>query len=78
MTGLDPNAAYELKKMMREHADEGNCVFFSTHVLEVAEKLCDKIIMLKSGKDIYQGTLEKLVEDNKNKSLEEIFVEMNR
>jgi ABC-2 type transport system ATP-binding protein len=78
MTGLDPNAAYELKKMMREHADEGNCVFFSTHVLEVAEKLCDKIIMLKAGKDIYQGTLEKLVEDNKNKSLEEIFVEMNR
>ena len=47
MTGLDPNAAYELKKMMREHADEGNCVFFSTHVLEVAEKLCDNIIMIK-------------------------------
>ena len=47
MTGLDPNAAYELKKMMREHADAGNCVFFSTHVLEVAEKLCDNIIMIK-------------------------------
>ena len=53
MTGLDPNAAYELKKMMREHADAGNCVFFSTHVLEVAEKLCDnRIIMIRKGKDI--------------------------
>ncbi len=76
MTGLDPNAAYELKKMMREHADAGNCVFFSTHVLEVAEKLCDKIIMIRKGKDIYQGTLEKLEAQHKNKSLEEIFVEM--
>ncbi len=76
MTGLDPNAAYELKKMMREHADEGNCVFFSTHVLEVAEKLCDNIIIIKKGKDIYQGTLDNLVNDHKNKSLEEIFVEM--
>ncbi len=76
MTGLDPNAAYELKKMMREHADEGNCVFFSTHVLEVAEKLCDEIIMIKKGKDIYQGTLDNLVETHKNKSLEDIFIEM--
>ncbi len=76
MTGLDPNAAYELKKMMREHADAGNCVFFSTHVLEVAEKLCDEIIIIKKGKDIYQGTLDKLVEEHKNKSLEDIFIEM--
>ena len=76
MTGLDPNAAYELKKMLSEHADAGNCVFFSTHVLEVAEKLCDKIIMIRKGKDIYQGTLEKLEAQHKNKSLEEIFVEM--
>lgn len=76
MTGLDPNAAYELKKMMREHAEAGNCVFFSTHVLEVAEKLCDKIIMIKKGQDIYQGTLEALEQQHKNKSLEDIFVEM--
>ncbi|MGN0394220.1 MAG: ABC transporter ATP-binding protein [Coprococcus sp.] len=76
MTGLDPNAAYELKKMMREHADAGNSVFFSTHVLEVAEKLCDEIIIIKKGKDIYQGTLDKLVEEHKNKSLEDIFIEM--
>lgn len=76
MTGLDPNAAYELKKMMRKHADAGNCVFFSTHVLEVAEKLCDNIIMIKKGRDIYQGTLDELVRSHKNKSLEEIFVAM--
>lgn len=76
MTGLDPNAAYELKRMMREHAEAGNCVFFSTHVLEVAEKLCDRIIMIKKGKDIYQGTLEELESMHRNKSLEDIFVEM--
>lgn len=76
MTGLDPNAAYELKKMMREHAEEGNCVFFSTHVLEVAERLCDQIIIIKKGKDIYQGTLEGLVEAHENQSLEDIFIEM--
>jgi ABC-2 type transport system ATP-binding protein len=78
MTGLDPNAAYELKKMMREHANEGNCVFFSTHVLEVAEKLCDNIIIIKKGKDIYQGTLEALEAQHKNKSLEDIFIEMTQ
>ena len=72
----DSNAHIELKKMMREHADAGNCVFFSTHVLEVAEKLCDKIIMIRKGKDIYQGTLDELETQHRNKSLEEIFVEM--
>lgn len=78
MTGLDPNAAFELKKMMREHAEAGNCVFFSTHVLEVAEKLCDNIIMIKKGKDIYQGTLEELEGQHKNKNLEDIFIEMTQ
>ena len=47
MTGLDPQASYDLKKLMREHADKGNTVLFSTHVLEVAEQLCDKIAILK-------------------------------
>ena len=76
MTGLDPNAAYELKNMMKEHAACGNCVFFSTHVLEVAEKLCDNIIMIRNGKSIYQGTLEELESMHKHKSLEDIFIEM--
>lgn len=47
LIGLDPKSAFELKAMMREHADAGNCVFFSTHILEVAEKLCDKVIIIK-------------------------------
>lgn len=78
MTGLDPNAAYELKNMMKEHAAQGNCVFFSTHVLEVAEKLCDNIIMIRKGKSIYQGTLDELETMHKNKSLEDIFIEMTK
>lgn len=78
MTGLDPNAAYELKNMMKEHAAQGNCVFFSTHVLEVAEKLCDNIIMIRKGKSIYQGTLDELETMHKNKSLEDILIEMTK
>ena len=74
--GLDPKASHLLKGMMREVCDNGGAIFFSTHVLEVAEKLCDKIIMIRKGKDIYQGTLEELENQHKNKSLEEIFVEM--
>ncbi len=76
MVGLDPKSAFELKKMMREHADAGNAVFFSTHVLEVAEKLCDRVIIIKKGHILYDGTLEKLAETNKNESLEKIFLEL--
>ena len=76
LIGLDPKSAFELKNMMREHAKEGNCVFFSTHVLEVAEKLCDKVIIIKKGKSLYDGTLENLGKKNTGKSLEEIFLEM--
>ena len=60
MTGLDPQASYDLKQMMREHADKGNTVIFSTHVLEVAEQLCDKIAILKKGNLIFYGTIEEL------------------
>lgn len=74
MTGLDPMAAFELKQMMREHAREGNCVFFSTHVLEVAEKLCDRIIILKKGTMQFMGTLTELTQKYEGKSLEEIFL----
>ncbi len=76
MVGLDPKSAYELKQMMREHANEGNAVFFSTHVLEVAEKLCDRVIIIKKGHLLFDGTLEKLESENKNGSLEEIFLEL--
>ena len=76
MTGLDPAAAYELKEMMREHAAKGNCVLFSTHVLEVAEKLCDRIIIINHGKELYGGTLENLTEKHPGEDLEKIFLEM--
>ena len=76
MIGLDPKSAYELKKMMREHADAGNAVFFSTHVLEVAEKLCDRVIIIKKGHILYDGTLGDLEGVNKNESLEKIFLEL--
>ena len=76
MTGLDPSAAYELKTLMREHASKGNAVLFSTHVLEVAEKLCDHIIIINHGKDLYQGTVEKLEDEHKGKDLEEIFLDL--
>ncbi len=55
MTGLDPSAAFELKQMMREHAKAGNAVLFSTHVLEVAEQLCDRIIIINKGKIVSTG-----------------------
>ncbi len=76
LTGLDPKSAYELKKMMREHADEGNSVLFSTHVLEVAEKLCDKVIIINHGKTLFYGTLEELKEKYPDMDLEKIFLEM--
>ena len=76
MTGLDPTAAYELKSMMKEHAAKGNAVLFSTHVLEVAEKLCDRIIIINHGHDIYQGTVDNLAAQHPGKDLEAIFIEM--
>lgn len=76
MTGLDPTAAYELKQMMKEHANKGNAVLFSTHVLEVAEKLCDRIMIINHGKNLYQGTVENLEAQHPGKDLEAIFIEM--
>ena len=76
MTGLDPSAAFELKQMMREHAAAGNAVLFSTHVLEVAEQLCDRILIINDGKIITEGTLETLKNDHPGMTLEEIFVKL--
>ncbi len=76
MTGLDPKSAFELKNMMREHTKSGKSVFFSTHVLEVAEKLCDKVIIIKQGHKLYDGTLADLEKKNKDKNLEDIFLEL--
>lgn len=71
--GLDPKAAFALKGMMREVCDNGGAIFFSTHVLEVAEKLCDKIAIIKSGKLIRSGTMEGVKGDD---SLEDVFLEL--
>lgn len=77
MTGLDPKSSYILKQMMREHADSGKTVFFSTHVLEVAEKLCDRVAIINKGKILFCGSLDELKEHAKeNESLEKIFLEM--
>lgn len=77
ITGLDPKAAFTLKELMKEHSKKGNTVFFSTHVLEVAEKLCDKIAVIDKGKIIFVGTCEELKEKSKNNSsLEESFLKI--
>ena len=79
MTGLDPKASYDLKEMMRKHAKEGNCVFFSTHVLEVAEKLCDRVGIINNGKLIFVGTFEEMKTKLKdNGTLEELFLEITQ
>ena len=71
--GLDPKAAHLLKGMMRETCDRGGAIFFSTHVLEVAEKLCDKVAIIKGGRLIRSGTMEEVKGDD---SLEEVFLEL--
>lgn len=76
LTGLDPQSSFVLKKLMRERANEGKSVFFSTHVLEVAEKLCDQIAIVNYGRIIYTGTLEKLKATYPNLTLEEIFLKV--
>lgn len=70
--GLDPKASHTLKQMMREVCDNGGAIFFSTHVLEVAEKLCDKVAIIKDGEIIRQGTMEEVVGST---SLEDVFLD---
>ena len=71
--GLDPKASHDLKMMMREFCDNGGSIFFSTHVLEVAEKLCDKVAIIKQGELIKSGTMEEVKGDS---SLESVFLEL--
>ena len=77
MTGLDPKSAHDLKELMKEHVENGNTVFFSTHVLEVAEKLCDRIGIINEGELIFVGTYKEMKSKFKeNASLEELFLEI--
>jgi ABC-2 type transport system ATP-binding protein len=72
--GLDPLAAYSVKEMMREFCSNGGAIFFSTHVLEVAEKLCNKIAIIKEGKLVVTGLMDEVT---KNASLEDVFLELS-
>ena len=77
MTGLDPKSSFDLKEMMRRHARSGKTVFFSTHVLEVAEKLCDRVGIINKGKLVFVGTFDEMKQKFKeNASLEELFLEI--
>ncbi len=77
MTGLDPRSSFILKEMMREHANSGKTVFFSTHVLDVAEKICDRVAIINKGKILFLGTMEEMHEHfKKNESLEKMFLEL--
>lgn len=77
MTGLDPRSSFFLKEMMRKRADSGKTVFFSTHVLDVAEKICDKVAIINKGKILFSGTLDEMRNSSmKDESLEKLFLEL--
>lgn len=77
MTGLDPKSSFILKEMMRKHADTGKTVFFSTHILEVAEKICDRVAIINKGKVVFCGTIEETHRHlQENQSLEKMFLEL--
>jgi len=75
MTGLDPKSAYNLKQLMKEHVEEGNIVFFSSHVLEVVEKVCDRVGVVENGKLLAVSTIDEL-KNNANNSLEDFFLKL--
>lgn len=77
LTGLDPKSSFTLKEMMREHADAGKTVFFSTHVLEVAERLCDRVAIVSKGQILFCGTFKEMQERfQSDQSLEKLFLEL--
>ena len=79
LTGLDPKASYELKKIMKEYSQNNKCVFFSTHILDVAEKICDRIGIIDKGKLLFVGKFDELKKELKeNKSLEELLMEITK
>lgn len=79
ITGLDPKASYKLKKLMKEYRNKKNTVFFSTHILDVAERLCDRIGIINKGKLLFVGSYEEMKNELKeNKSLEELFMEITK
>lgn len=76
MQGLDPQASFDLKEMMKAHAAKGKTVIFSTHVLDTAQQLCDELAILKKGEMIYNGSVDALLAQSPNESLESIYLQM--
>lgn len=76
LTGLDPQSAFELKEMIKKHVANGNTVIFSTHILAIAQEVCDELAILKKGEVIYSGTVEDLLASQPGKTLEEIYLSM--
>lgn len=74
LTGLDPKSAYNLKEIMREHCKQGNSVLFSSHIIEVVEKLCDRVAIIDKGKLIVSGSMDEIKASNVDNSLEEFFM----
>ena len=77
LLGLDPQSSYELKQMMKEHVSKGNSVIFSTHILEVADKLCDEVLIIKKGEMQFAGGVEELKAKYGSDDLEKIFLNLN-
>ena len=76
LTGLDPQSAFELKELIKKHVANGNTVIFSTHILAIAQEVCDELAILKKGEVIYTGTVEDLLAMQPGKTLEEIYLSM--
>ncbi|MDE5911902.1 MAG: ATP-binding cassette domain-containing protein, partial [Clostridia bacterium] len=78
LTGLDPQSAYNLKELMKEHCKEGNSVLFSSHIIEVVEKLCDRLAIIDKGSLIISGSMEEIRAKNEDNSLEEFFLSVTQ
>ena len=78
IVGLDPESASILKQIMKRHASNGNLVFFTTHIMEIAEKICDEIAIIDKGKIVFQGTINELRQLKGDKSLEQLFLEVTK
>ena len=76
LVGLDPKSAFTLKELMKKHAEKGNIVFFSSHIIEVVEKLCDRIGIIRKGKIVTIGSIKEIKESFKDESLEDIVLEI--
>ena len=76
LTGLDPQSAFELKELIKKHVANGNTVIFSTHILAIAQEVCDELAILKKGEVIYTGTVEDLLASQPGRTLEEIYLSM--